>query len=416
MRGGKSALHTWWLESLPDTFGANLIIAPLTVLGPWEEHLRGESIDKVDLTRNQRRFVLANYEMLLRKPDLLFMPWRSVGLDEARRIANPQAKTTKICLEGFPAVPHKAILCGLPTPESLLEIFCPMKFMYGSFMGYRSYWKFREEFFNEGYNGYDWYPKNGTVRRITEAVHQKAFVKTREDMDVGGSKIFEKRYVEMEPAQKKMYDSLKRDMFYRDADGTPHETNYIVTIETWLHRIFGGFSPDGETLLSNRKASEVVRLLRGELSGQQVVIYCHFRAEVDHVRLTLERDWPPVPCGVIHGGVPPGAERDRIRNEFQAGKYRVIVATPECVQYGLDFSAADTVIYYSCPASGNIRKQSEDRVIHAMKRTPCLYIDLVTEGTEEKEFVDGVHDKGFDSKLVLQNLFKNRANFGLGRT
>jgi SNF2 family DNA or RNA helicase len=55
---------------------------------------------------------------------------------------------------------------------------------------------------------------------------------------------------------------------------------------------------------------------------------------------------------------------------------------------------------YSCEA----RVQSEDRIIHPQKKTPLLYIDLVSKGTIEEDVLKILQRKKIGSKAFMVDL------------
>ena len=73
--------------------------------------------------------------------------------------------------------------------------------------------------------------------------------------------------------------------------------------------------------------------------------------------------------------------------KFEKKRLQIICAQGRCGQYGLDWSVADTAIYYSNWYDGEIRQQSEDRIVHPKKKEPLLYIDLVAEDSIDEEVV-----------------------------
>jgi len=75
-------------------------------------------------------------------------------------------------------------------------------------------------------------------------------------------------------------------------------------------------------------------------------------------------------------------------------------------------ASADTAIYYSNYYSFEMRTQSEDRIIHPLKQTPLLYVDLVTENTIDEDVVEILQTKklravGF-MRLLRRELMKKR--------
>ena len=83
------------------------------------------------------------------------------------------------------------------------------------------------------------------------------------------------------------------------------------------------------------------------------------------------------------------------------GKIQVLAFQVRTGQFGLDLAKASTSIYYSNAYDGELRGQSEDRLIKVTKTKPCLYIDLVTEGSADEHVVKLLKDKRLKSRYFM---------------
>jgi SNF2 family DNA or RNA helicase len=244
-----------------------------------------------------------------------------------------------------------------------------------------------------------------------------------------GSKVFfERRTVGMTDEQRKVYRRIVREWAYeadglfpgiseRDrnivggtdrnrakaGDGDGYDAGGVVETDLapvqflWLRRVAGGFTPDAR-LIGQGKVREVLELLRGELSGKQLVVWFAFRDELELVRVELRRVGISSVC--IHGGETFG-NRKKALESFQSGRSRVLLATEDCAKYGVDASAADCAIYYSNSLSNDARQQSIKRIVHPMKKRPLLIVDLVSNETIDEDIVDTMVDKGARSGAFM---------------
>jgi SNF2 family DNA or RNA helicase len=108
---------------------------------------------------------------------------------------------------------------------------------------------------------------------------------------------------------------------------------------------------------------------------------------------------------VITGKQKRIERRDR-RRRFQKGKAQVALLQIKCARYGLDFSRADTAIFYSNSYSLEDRRQCMDRIVHPTKDRNLLYIDLVTKDTVDEDVVKVLHEKGDQSDDFMQSVWK----------
>ncbi len=426
MRLGKTMVAIRWAEAKRSR--RNLVIAPYSVLIPWERELRLEGIkatilsgpreSRVEQARGSNGWFLINPEGLVFPSEInpitkkksrhlnapiADMQWDTVIVDESTIIRKPSARITRCCIEKFENVRYRAILSGYPAPESLLDYYCQMAFLYGGvWFGGKNWWAFRH--YTCRNLGYSWTPKPGMVERVKDQVHRGAFVLTRERAGIGSKKIRERRYVKMTPQQKKLHRQIDNDFEVTLSDGSTLETKWLLVKFNWLKRLAGGILPD-ESVVSDAKYREIKRLLRSELTGQPVVIWFKYNRELFHVRDRLRED--DIPCTHLIGATKLHKRKQRLES-WEGGRYQVLLVQSKLAQRGMDFSYANTSIYYSNYFDGEVREQSEDRVIHPQKQEPVLLIDLITEGSIDEDALDMLDDKSVRGTGFMQAVLEKR--------
>jgi SNF2 family DNA or RNA helicase len=415
MRLGKTIPTIRWLQQV--RCKKILVVGPVAVLPGWESELLAEGYtakdyvrlikmpvrDRLELTiKGDFLWHLINYEALVRAPEFCDLPWDAVVLDESTKIRKPTAKISKLCMFKFSHVPYRAILSGLPAPESDLDYYCQFKFLYGQFCGRYSYYKFRDELFNPPLWSSDWIAKPGTFALIKQELDKLAFSRTRKQCNIGSKKLPpQRRVLPLPKAVRKFYDDTEKEWALLD-DGSL--TSFILVVKTWLSRIAGGFHPKSLEMIHDVKLQELNNLITGELKGQSVVIWYRLNAELLATKKFLEQKGYKV--AHVLGGTHMNAEqREQARIDFQAGKVQFLLAQVKCAKYGLNCSKADTAIYYSNTLEYEDRAQSEDRIIHVTKTTPVLYIDLVIEDSIDEDIIWALRRKGMSATKFSSSIF-----------
>ena len=407
MRLGKTLVCIRWLSNKTGPF---LIVAPVEALAGWEHELRGERVNPLHIavlygTKQQRlkrlsetdnrSWCLINYEGLrVIDKDIRNMPWGAVVLDESTRIRNPKAGVTKYCLSAFSNIRHRAILTGLPDPEGPTDYYCQLSFLNGGFLGCHNYWMFRHKFFKTDARGWNWEPKAGIIDRIKREVHDLSFILTRDKANIGSKKLYQRRVVEMTPAQTKLYNQVKNEFAYEE-----QETKWVITQVLWLSRIAGGFNADGTELVSKKKMNELLRLLNEDLKNDQAIVWFRFNSELRSACSQMSD--VGISCESITGSVDKKLRPDIVKR-FQSGKFRVLAMQVKCGRFGLDCSAADTAIYYSNPYDGEDRAQTEDRIVHPKKKNPLLLIDLISRNSIDEDVIRILKDKRQSSRQFMR--------------
>ena len=429
MRLGKTLVAIRW--AIARGFRSILVIAPRGALYSWKEELAlenehgfllraGTAESRYTMAKfvcgigkRRRSWALINPESVIprrAKDDdrryipvqspIVELPWDCVIVDESARIRNPKAMITKVVTRRTKAR-GRAVLCGLPNPEGLEDFFCQFLFVDGHFMHNRDYWNWKQRYFvQDPVDPFRHNPRYGTIKAVKEWVHDRAFVLTRKDAKIGSRKIYEKRTIELNAAQKKLTKQAKTE--YECGDMS---TEHIIVVLTWLARIAGGFHPDTHECINPAKAKELLSLIKGELKNEPLLVWFRFNAELFYVskmlaKAKLDHSW-------IVGDVP---DEDRVeaRRDFQDGRFNILLMQVKCGKVGLDFSRSSTMIYYSNTFSNDDRSQSEDRFIHPQKTDPCLLLDLVTEGSVDEDVVKALRAKRQLSMLMLMKLWRER--------
>lgn len=345
-----------------------LVVAPLSVLPGWLDELREDGIEAVSLRDAPPResgWHVVNYAMLRSRPELADHEWDCVILDESTTIRNPKSQISQLCEVEFVHVPNRAILSGYPAPESLLDVVQQFLFLNGRFLGASNYWQLRDRLYQKV--DYVWYPKRGARKIIKREIRRLAFVLKRKDVDIGSETVYETRTLQLSAKEAKRYQDVERTFEF---DGT--ETKWRVVVDQWLAQLAG----------STHKDRELLSLLTGELTGEQVVVWFRYNSELSRISHKLKK--AGITRRSIFGHVPY-RERHRIVKDFHRGQFRVLLMQVKCGKFGLDLSCSDTAIYFSIGYEHEYRVQSIDRLVHPKKRRPVLVLDLVTADTIDED-------------------------------
>ena len=416
MRCGKTrAVIAWVLNRLAANERAgSLVVAPVATLLNWRDELALFGIEAVILTGSpdQRmsqvvqadeagvRWFLINPEGLFLRGSsprardvgaspVAMLPWEAVVLDEATRFKNPQARITKVALRWLVHARVKAILTGLPDPEGPSDYFCPMVFLYGSFMGHRKFWDWQQEYFYRPWKFADWMPLPGTRTLLQRNIDILANRMTRRQAGVGGAKVYKRFCVSLPGTAAAAYRILEKEWAL---GSTSHK--HIVARDVALQRLLGGYYPECP---HRAKEDALVTLLGREWKGEPVVVWFRFNTELFGVAERLQAAGRKVLT--ITGDDSRQLRQDK-QQLMREGHSDALLVQLACGSHGLDFSWCDTFIYYSNFWSADTRQQSEDRGIHPTKKGSVLIVDLVVPDTLDEAATDALRKKKNASALM----------------
>lgn len=378
MRLGKTIAAIRWAKRRNRV----LVIAPSPVIpDTWEAELEREGISSVVLKGAPRtrlakaerchRFswCLVTLGVVRSQPELLDkIDWDTIVVDESVDIKSPQSKGVKVLLR-HAAAPRRCILSGLPAPENVMELCTQFLFLLGEFCGCSNYWQARRRFCVELPHG-GWVLRGGAWNKILRWVHARSYTMTRAGAGVDPIKLWTRHLVTPTQAQVDAIQVVKEEWRYGE-----QEAWFRVQVETWLRRIAGGCAPDGESVLSSRKAKRLARVL-GKTEGQKVV-WAKYLDEFDLIEEQLEL------AGIESERLTGANRRQRQTyiDGFNAGRFPVVIVQVG-LKYGLNLAVADHAFYYSLPWSGNEWAQSQDRIVTTDKDNVRLQV-LLTKGTTD---------------------------------
>jgi SNF2 family DNA or RNA helicase len=397
MRLGKTLVT---VRTLANASGNVLIVGPYSVMGAWRKELSAERIPWTELygsTKNKKEvvktlsgWVLTNKEIWRSLPEIRDMQWQHRVIDESTFLKNPRSKVTKY-FNGFLPEESDWRLTGTPNPESDLDFFGQTMdlWKHKNYFHWRNYWFYQ--------SGFDWKIKPSLSKEFHQILRNNCFFMTRKDIGIDVERIYETRLVKFPAAIKRIYKKLSEEFILELPEGESWETEFAPVKYSWLRRLCGGAIPNqNEKEHWSGKLDLLLELLNGELAGQQVVIWAHFREEIERIYAALANSGE---AAYIHGSVPPSL-RDPIIKAFQSGAIKWVVGQASCLAHSTDFSCADTMVYYSSTESAEIRRQSERRIEAVSKMVPSLIIDLVVEDTIDEVIVKSLKKKESRSEMT----------------
>jgi SNF2 family DNA or RNA helicase len=348
-----------------------LIVAPYSAFDGWKEECPNITDISIHGERSNYEFqsgwYIINKEGFLQNHFLLFR-WDALVIDESF-ITNPRAKVTKYFLNFSSHTPVRILLSGTPDPESDLQYYPQLSFLFPGVFGVKNFWEYRSKYCIPDYAGYNWKLTNKGKYALGKVLAEKCFVLTCKDVNLYPSPQYIKRAIYL--SNPKIYSEAEKHCL----DDLDNILKYAGQKWNYLRRLCS----------QSEKEEELLYLLNGELRKKQVVIWCVYIEEILRLSKLLK-------CPCIYGSVSQG-KRYMLRHNFNAGKYRLIVVQPDTVKFGSDFSAADTEIYFSTPQSLMSRKQSEKRIINLKRKYPVLIIDLIAKNTIEEDILESLRYK-----------------------
>lgn len=233
-------------------------------------------------------------------------------------------------------------------------------------------------------------------------------------------KLYSKRYVELSPTQRTLYNSLKKDIV-AEFNGKVMSAPLALTKLLRLQQIVGGYfvpdqdmliDPDGEFITTaglnkpipepidkvNPRVESLIELL--EETNGKVIIWARFRSEILAICSAIARTFGTKSAVEYHGGVDNKDRSDNIQRFQTQDDCRFFIGHVQAGGKGLTLHAATTVVYYSNDFSLENRLQSEDRAHRIGQKNNVTYIDFVASKTLDEKIVNTLREKKNVADLI----------------
>lgn len=368
-------------------------------------------------------------------------------LDESARIKTPGAKRTKRILASAKYAPYRRVMTGTPVSNSPFDVFTQLKFLdptvwdavgcrtfeafktrYGVFKRFQEkpdrpvrptgmtdteYAELCEVYDPEGFEVVEKFDYSKRRARFTKCVEYRNLGELQQIVSRNGSrllktdvldlpkKLYQKRFFELNPEQKKLYNTLRRDFMILLDEGMITAPLAIVRMIRF-QQLTSGYIPvdsfDEEPTFLIADPNPRINLLREiiEETHSPFLVWAKFARDIDQImELLADMDIP----AAAFDGRTSAEDREDAKRGLKSGKYRALVLNPSCAGEGLTLVSASVVIYYNTSFKLMDRLQSEDRTHRIGQNVDVLYIDLIAHGT-----IDGHIVKALRQKLSYSNL------------
>lgn len=404
-----------------------LIVAPLSILGVWEEEfqkfaaypyalavLSGSSARKLDTLRHMTgtalQVVVVNYESAWRMEKAL-TTWHPdlIIADEGHKIKTHNIATSKAMHRMGAKASYRLLLTGTVITNKAIDVFSQYKFLNPAIYG-NSFYAFRNRYFDMvGYGNHTPVLKKSMEGELTEKLHSISYRATKaECLDLPETTDVI-RQVELEPAAQRVYRGLVKKSYAELASGEQGApvavtaTN-ILTRLLRLSQLTGGFLGNDETAaveqVSAAKLSALEDIVDGATAeGQKLVIIARFIPEIHAICKLLQKRGLRYSC--ITGEVK---DRDEQVARFQkVPGVMAFVGQIATAGLGITLTAASTMVFYSLDYSMSNFEQAKARIHRVGQHNPCTYLYLAARGTVDEKVLEALKSKADLARTLIDD-------------
>ena len=399
-----------------------LIIAPLSILGVWQEEfqkfagfpytltvLEGSCKKKSETLQDFKgeglNVVVVNYESTWRLEKEL-MAWKPdmIICDEGHKIKSHNTSVSKTMHKLGAMAKYKMLLTGTPLTNKAIDIFSQYKFLNPNIYG-QSFYSFRSKyFFMTGYGLHTPIMRESMEEEFTRRMHSIAFRATKaECLDLPETTDIVRK-VTLEPPAMKIYKNLVEESYAELKSGEEVTAPNVLTRLLRLSQLTGGF-------LGNDATSSVEEVSKAKLNAlediidtsieenQKLVIIARFVLEIQAIQKMLEKKG--IGYSLIMGGVN---DRDEQVRKFQTDpNIPIFIGQIATAGMGLTLTAASTMVFYSLDYSMSNYEQCRARIHRAGQKYPCAYIHLLARNTVDIKVMQALKNKANLAKSLIDD-------------
>lgn len=405
-----------------------LVVAPLSILGVWEEEfatfagfpytltiLKGTSEKKKQMLKEASgkglQVVVVNYESArIITGDLLCYNADLIICDEGHKLKEARSKQSKAMHLLGDRASYRLLLTGTLITNREMDVFSEYRFLNSSVFG-PSFYAFRNRYFDmQGFGNHIPVFRKWMIDDYLARLHSIAYRVTKAECLDLPPVTEEVRTVTLEPKAMKLYEELEQDSYAELKNGEVTAPN-ILTKLLRLSQVTGGHITDDESgthCISTAKLDALSDIVDSVLEeGKKLVIMARFVPELDDIEEMLKKK--NAGYAVIRGGIRDRAgEVERFQNDPDCSVFLGQIAA---AGLGITLTAASTMVFYSLDYSMANFDQAKARIHRVSQTENCHYIYLVAEGTVDRKVLRSLRNKIDLAKMLVDDCRQGRNPF-----
>jgi len=391
----------------------SLIVAPVSVLGNWQQEIRrfAPQLRLLTLHGAKRKssfasiagtdIVLIGYPVLVIDSDfLLTQEFCFVILDEAQTIKNPQAKVSQVARDLRSE--HRLCLTGTPMENHLGELWSLFDFVQPGLLGERQ--PFQRQYRTPIENNGDTQRAAALSRRIQPFLLRRTKDAVARDLP---PKVQIVEPIELDERQRDFYDGIRLGQHRRVQEAIQHQglaRSHITVLDALLKLRQACCDPrlvkralEDDMLPALEQPLDVpsakldwLRTTLPELiaEGRRILLFSQFTSMLSLIEAVVQE--LTIPYCLLTGETQ---NRTELVDQFQTGQVPLFLISLKAGGTGLNLTAADTIIHYDPWWNPAVEAQATDRA-HRIGQTKTVFVyKLIAQGTVEEKIMQLQADK-----------------------
>lgn len=349
--------------------------------------LHGEKQRRIDRLSKRADYYVINHDGIKVITDELKEAIRSgrinlVVVDESAEFGDSKTERYDILKELCDLAPRVWCLTGTPMSRGPEYVWSQVRLVDPSRVPeFQAHWK---HLTMVKVNKNKWIPRRAAKELVYAAMQPSIRFEKRDVLKNLPPITISDLEVPLSADQKSMITKLKKEGALRLSTGVMTVANAAVMLGKVLQICGGAVKVDDGTVHEVDVAprmKELIRLLDG--TDQKFIVLGSHQAIVDLLQKNLKTKYGTV---WVDGRVT-GTARERALNKFVTDpNCRGLVAHPKTIGHGLEFSVADTIVWWSPTHSPELYAQANERMASAAQKNPMGIYHLGAVSVEWKVY------------------------------
>lgn len=337
-------------------------------------------------------------------------PYDTLVVDESSMFKTPKAKRFVLLRHRVKKFQRRIIMTGTPAPKSILDIWSQIFILDEGFRLGEQVDRFRSRYSSPGgFKGKQREVEDDDANEVLELVSDIVLTMRAEDYLDLPDVIEQPVYVDMPKQAWALYNRLEEEMFLEMEYGSTEAVSAaVLSAKCWQLANGFIFLEDGAgaatwQAVHDAKLKALQEVVDG-IGGNVLVCYW-FKPDL----LRLKKLYPKAPCITE---VKNKRDLDRLQNEWNAGKHRVMFIHPQGGGHGLNLQmGGSAMVFYSMLWGREPYAQVKERIGAARqvgRVQNVLYKYLIARGTVDEAMLVTQHRRYTQERDMLRVLKEYR--------
>lgn len=324
-------------------------------------------------------------------------PYEMVVADEFTSFKNHESKRFKALASVKPHIKRFLGLTGTPSPNGLLDLWAQVYLLDGGERLGRSFYAYRNNFFDGDYMGYNYTAKDNTNSEVTERISDICISMKADDYLTLPDVVENIIPVVLDSKAQKQYDTLERQAVLEIENADDIDATSAAALSNKLLQLANGAVYDENHKwheIHNAKIEVFLETLE-QLNGKSALVFYNFQHDRDRILKTLEK----TKCKVRVLKTPQDQE------DWNSGKIDVLLTHPASSAYGLNLQqGGNHVIWFGLNWNYELYAQANKRLHRQGQKEKVIIHHLVTQGTRDGDVMEALKRKENVQDYVLRSL------------